>query len=111
MSEMIAADAPVDLADEKQVAARKLTKKQSERRADEDLEFIMSTPAGRRFVARLMSISPYNQLSYRDGEADDGRGMAFREGRRSVCADLILNVIRVSPAGYGLMMNENNEGN
>lgn len=103
-------DEPLDLADPAQVAARKLTSKQRERRADEDLDFVMSTPAGRRFVARLMSISPFNQLSYREGDADDGRGMAFREGRRSVCADLIIDVIRVSPAGYGLMMTENNGG-
>jgi len=90
-------DAPLDLADKKQVAARKLTQTQRDRRADEDLDFIMSTPAGRRFVARLMSLSPFNALSYQE--------------RRSICAEITVAVVRVSPAGYGLMMNESNEGN
>ena len=102
-------DAPLDLADKKQVAARKLTQTQRDRRADEDLDFIMSTPAGRRFVARLMSLSPFNALSYQEG--GDALGMAFREGRRSICAEITVAVVRVSPAGYGLMMNESNEGN
>lgn len=105
-------DAPLDLADPAQVKARALTKKQRDRRADEDLDFVMSTPAGRRFFARLLSISPFNRLSYREGGEGLAMalGMSFREGARSVCADLIVEVIRVCPASYGLMMNESNEG-
>lgn len=98
----------MNAADPVQVKARETAAKRAARLAIEDLEAIMSTPQGRRFMGRLLGLAPMSTISYRSGESPTDT--AFREGRRSVCVDVMTEIVTHCAPAYGLMITEQNEG-
>lgn len=81
-----------------------MTDEELQRQADEDLRSVLSTVPGRRFVWRLV-----------DGEAgvatpsfagEQTHGTAYREGKRAVGLQLVLDCQRVAPTDYVQMVSE-----
>lgn len=61
---------------------------------EEDLKKVVSTPAGLRFVARILAESGFGQTPYAVGSFD---ATAFNAGRQAVGAALFDAVARVAP--------------
>jgi hypothetical protein len=69
-----------------------------------DAQAVLSTPAGRRFVWRLIdSVARVHGASF-CGEST--HATAYQEGRRAVGIELLAELQRVAPAAYLLMVEE-----
>ena len=76
--------------------------KDHRRQTDADLQGVMSTPQGRRFVWRVLS-----HMSGAFGLSFTGNNTTFfNEGRRSIGVELMTEAQRVAPADYVHMLNE-----
>lgn len=81
-----------------------MTSEQAARQRDSDLRVILLSPAGRRFLRRLLD--PMLGSSFVPGSPES---TAFNEGRRSIALALLSEVQRVSPQGYAAMRREEAE--
>lgn len=70
--------------------------------ADADLRSVMSTPAGRRFVWRLLTQAGLQGSSF----ASDPLTTAYNEGRRSVAISLLREAQRAAPELYTQALRE-----
>jgi hypothetical protein len=71
---------------------------------DSDLRVLMLSPAGRRFIRRLLD--PMLGSSFVPGAPES---TAFNEGRRSIALALLSEVQRVAPQSYALLRREEAE--
>lgn len=69
----------------------------------EDLREVMSTPAGRRFVHRVLGLCGTFRLSF---AGEQTHATAFNEGKRSVGNQLFAEVEAVSPNQFLNMLRE-----
>lgn len=69
----------------------------------EDLRFVMSTPAGRRFVHRVLGLCGTFRLSF---TGEQTHTTAFNEGKRSLGNQLFAEVEAVSPEAFVDMLRE-----
>jgi hypothetical protein len=74
----------------------------SRRDEETDIEVILSTENGRRFVSRLLERSGI----YRSNFPTEPLAMAFREGERSIGLWLRAEVRLIDEAAYKRMINE-----
>lgn len=70
---------------------------------DADLRIVMATPAGRRFISRLIEACGVYGASYDPGSE---RQTAYNEGRRAVGHSVIEHVHRVCPDSWALAQEE-----
>lgn len=90
-------------ADVKQVKKAKQYEKHREERERTDLQAILDTVHGRRFVWKQLSDAGVFRLSYVPG---DSHSTAFNEGRRNQGLALLLAVQQLDPTLYHLMAKE-----
>lgn len=75
-----------------------MTPEQAAQQRDADLRVLLLSPAGRRFIRRLLDPMLGSSFVPNSPEAT-----AFNEGRRSLALALLGEVQRVSPQGYAAM--------
>jgi hypothetical protein len=73
-----------------------------ERRAVDDLKWLMADARGRRFVARLLDRAGVHRSVFHTS----GSVMAFNEGRRQVGLDVLAEVMEHTPKAYVQLLNE-----
>ena len=73
----------------------------SRKTAERDIEWLMSSPRGRRIVWWLLDIAGVSRTSY-----PCDANMAFREGGRNIGLQLQARVIDCCPDAYIAMLNE-----
>lgn len=81
-----------------------LSPAQQAQQRDSDLRLVMLSPAGRRFVRRLLD--PMLGSSFVPGAPES---TAFNEGRRSLALALLAEIQRVTPQQYAVMRREEAE--
>lgn len=69
---------------------------------EEDLQAVLGSPAGRRFVMRLITQAGLYGSSY----AESPTATAFNEGRRSVAIAIVGEAQRVAPSLYAHALRE-----
>lgn len=79
------------------------SKERARREREADLRGVMSTPAGRRFVWRLIDA---DAGVLRHSHAGEALATAFNEGRRALGISLLQEVQKVTPADYVRMVGE-----
>lgn len=70
---------------------------------DTDLQWLMSTQQGRRFMWRLLSMSGVYRLSYAGEQTHE---TAFAEGARNIGLQLMHDVQTLCPDLYAVMVEE-----
>lgn len=96
-------DDPYDLnAKDAAEADRKVTDAAARQQQVEDLKWLLSHPAGRRIVARILGFTGTRRTSF----STNGSTMAMNEGRRMVGLWLEGEVLEVSPEMYLRMLKE-----
>ena len=91
--------------DPSQVKKAGRDEKELKRRERNDIEFLLSSPQGRRFLWKLLSGCGIYELSY----ITDSDMTAFNEGRRSVGNNILADILDVNPDGYSALIKENRE--
>lgn len=94
--------APFDAGNPDHVARREKIARARQRRADDDLAWLMAEAAGRRFVWAVLTRAGL----YRSSLAATPELTAFNEGRRDGGLCLLADLIRVCPALYARMQSE-----
>lgn len=92
-----------NVADVKQVKQAKKTERLLALREQADLEHVLNTESGRRFVWRLLCRAGVFQTSFRQGQADY---TAFLEGRREFGLMLMADITALNPDLYHRMAKE-----
>lgn len=83
---------PLIAADETRLAAQE-TARLNQLAADDELRQVMSTPAGRRFIWRLLDRAGMWRSSYRESRQDTD----FLEGNRNIALMLWADLQRICP--------------
>lgn len=94
-----------NVADEKQIKDARLHERFAKRKEQEDIQFLLSTPQGRRYIWKVLSICGV----YRQSAVDSGSWTYFNEGRRSVGLKLLDEVMIADAAAYLKMIDENKQ--
>lgn len=79
-----------------------MSPKDRNKQRDDDLRGVLSSPAGRRFLWRLLTQSGLHGASY----SESPTATAYAEGRRSVAIGLMREVQRVTPELYATALKE-----
>ena len=93
-------------ADPKQVKAAKKQERQNREREQADLQSVLSSVQGRRFVWKLLSDAGVFRISH---SAGDSHSTAFNEGRRNQGLSLLLAIHELDPLLYFTMAKEAQE--
>lgn len=72
------------------------------KREVDDLKWIVASPQGRRFIARLLDRSAIFQSSFHTS----GSIMAFSEGRKDLGRYLLAELLEHAPKQYSQLLNE-----
>lgn len=96
---------PLDLGDEAQAKTSRKREKLRNEQDREDVRVVMSTPGGRRFLARLLERSGINRSSF-TGNANT----YFNEGQRNLGLFLQAELVDTSPDLYLTMLSESMKG-
>lgn len=91
--------------DPQQVKNAGRDEKELKRRERNDIEFLLSSPQGRRFLWKLLCECGIYELSY----VQDSDMTAFNEGRRTVGNNILSDILDVDPDGYSMLIKENRE--
>lgn len=91
--------------DPQQVKNAGRDEKELRRRERNDIEFLLSSPQGRRFLWKLLSECGIYELSY----VTDSDMTAFNEGRRCVGNNILADILDVDPDGFTTLIKENRE--
>lgn len=94
-----------DLGDAIQAKASRKREKLRDVQDREDTRWVMSTPGGRRFLARLLERTGINRTSF-TGNANT----YFNEGSRNVGLFLQSELVDTSPSLYLTMLSESMKG-
>ncbi|MDD9340221.1 MAG: hypothetical protein PV362_11360 [Providencia heimbachae] len=86
-------------------AALELKNKLRKEREDDDLEQVMNTESGRRFIWKILSASGVFHSSF----SSDPYSTAFNEGARNKGLELFNNLLSVCPDLYLVMAKEDKE--
>ncbi len=86
-------------------AALDLKNKLRKEREDDDLEQVMNTECGRRFIWKILSASGVFHSSF----SSDPYSTAFNEGARNKGLELFNNLLSVCPDLYLVMAKEDKE--
>lgn len=95
----------LDLGDEAQAKSSRKREKLRSLQDREDTRLVMSTPGGRRFLARLLERSGVNRSSF-TGNANT----YFNEGQRNLGLFLQAELVDTSPDLYLTMLSESMKG-
>ena len=95
----------IDLGDEVRGKASRKKEKLRGEQEREDTRFVMSTPSGRRFLARLLERSGINRTSF-TGNANT----YFNEGQRNMGLILQAELVDTDPGLYLTMLQESMKG-
>lgn len=96
-------DAPPTVTTEEDGQAVKDGRKIKRLQEVEDMRAVMSAPAGRRFVHRMLGLCGTFRLSF---AGEQTHATAFNEGKRSVGNQLFAELEAVSPAQFLDMLRE-----
>lgn len=96
-----------DLSDPKYVEERKASAKQRQRTNDDAFAALLSSPSGRQWLFDFLSTCHVFTTTHR-GEAP--LTSAFCEGERNIGLRLIADTMRISPASFTKMLEENSNG-
>ena len=92
--------------DEEQVKNAERKEKYRDKEEDMDLQFILSTLQGRRFMWRFLSDCGVFKLSF----ADNALHTAFHEGERNVGLRLFTKINEIDSEAYFKMVKESKNG-
>lgn len=87
---------PYNAGSAKQVRARGRKEAKLEAQATEDLKALLESPAGRRFLWRLLGKCGVWQTSFHPS----GQQFAANEGRRGVGVELVTEIIETDPQAW-----------
>lgn len=79
-----------------------MTPRERTKQRDDDLRSVLSAPAGRRFLWRLLVQSGLHGASY----SESPTATAYAEGRRAVAISLMREAQRVTPELYAVALKE-----
>ncbi len=91
-------------ADPEQVKHGQSVQKRRLERARKDRQAIMASREGRRYLWRLINVCGVFDCAYEDPHA-----AAYTNGRRSVGATIMREIMEIDPGIYGLMLKESFE--